>query len=69
MMPVTFIYSTYPQARTIILADAAMLDDERLTELRQLGLSYLLEPDFPILFLLANGFQFPDANKLSTSIQ
>jgi hypothetical protein len=48
MLPVleSFI-STHPQARPIIVADAAMLDDERLTELRQKGLSYIVGARLP----------------------
>ncbi len=43
MLPVveTFI-SAHPQARPIIVADAAMLDEERLSELRLKGLSYIV---------------------------
>ena len=43
MLPVveTFILS-HPQSRPIIVADAAMLDEERLTELRQKELSYIV---------------------------
>lgn len=43
MLPVieTFI-SAHPQARPIVVADAAMLDEERLTELRQKKLSYIV---------------------------
>jgi len=43
MLPVveTFI-SAHPQTRPIIVADAAMLDEERLTELQQKGLSYIV---------------------------
>ena len=43
MLPVveTFILA-HPQSRPIIVADAAMLDEERLTELRQKELSYIV---------------------------
>jgi len=43
MLPVveTFI-AAHPQTRPIIVADAAMLDEERLTELQQKGLSYIV---------------------------
>lgn len=43
MLPVveTFM-SAHPQTRPIIVADAAMLDEERLSELRQKGLSYIV---------------------------
>lgn len=43
MLPVVeeFI-CTHPQASPIVVADAAMLDDERLTELRQKNLSYIV---------------------------
>lgn len=43
MLPVveTFI-SAHPQSRPIIVADAAMLDDERLAELRDKKLSYIV---------------------------
>lgn len=43
MLPVveTFILA-HPQVRPIIVADAAMLDEERLTELRQKKLSYIV---------------------------
>lgn len=43
MLPVveTFI-STHPQTRPIIVADAAMLDEQRLSELREKGLHYIV---------------------------
>ncbi len=43
MLPVveTFI-AAHPQARPIIVADAAMLDEERLVELREKKLSYIV---------------------------
>ena len=39
--------STHPQTRPIIVADAAMLDDERLAELRQRKLSYIVGARLP----------------------
>jgi transposase len=48
MIPVLEAFiSTHPQARPIIVADAAMLDDERLTELRQRRLSYIVGARLP----------------------
>jgi hypothetical protein len=32
----------HPQAKPIVVADAAMLDEDRLTELRQKNLSYIV---------------------------
>lgn len=48
MLPVveTFI-SSHPQARPIIVADAAMLDQERLAELQQKKLSYIVGARLP----------------------
>lgn len=48
MIPVLEAFiSTHPQSRPIIVADAAMLDDERLTELRQRRLSYIVGARLP----------------------
>jgi hypothetical protein len=43
MLPVVegFLYK-HPQAKPIIVADAAMLDDDRLTELREKNISYIV---------------------------
>ncbi len=48
MLPVVEAFiSAHPQIKPVIVADAAMLDEERLTELREKGLSYIVGARLP----------------------